>query len=179
MQQPGQNFVFERLENLGITEETGDTDKKVLVQCEQFRTVGLKIGTVGIQIMMASQNHPASDASLDCSALVAEKIDTGGSPHEREDPAQLRFIPAASLGNTRQFASDHRRVLSDPLQRAPHFFRGQDQIDDSSRESGSRHLRIFCRTLALNDRNAALLPYCLKAQSAIGVRAGQDHADRS
>ncbi len=172
MQQPGQNLFFERPEGLWITEETGDIDKNVLMQCEQFRTVGLKIGTVCLQILMALQNHTAIDASLDCSALVAAKIHACGGPQECEDPAQLRFIRVVFRGNARRLAFCQRRVLSDPRQRVPHFFRGQDQVDGSGRESGSRHFGMFCRTLTLNDCNAALISYCLKTQSAIGVRAG-------
>src|SRR5512140_3682834 len=36
VQQPRQNLSFERLENLGIAEETGDVDQDVIIQGRQF-----------------------------------------------------------------------------------------------------------------------------------------------
>ena len=39
----GRILSLSACEGLGITEETGDIDQNIFIQCVQFRTVGLKI----------------------------------------------------------------------------------------------------------------------------------------
>jgi len=165
--------VRERLEGLGVAEESADADQPVPPEGVDLVIVALQMERVVPEPVDPMKSHPPFDATQQRVALVSREVLAAANPDEREDPLHLGGGGLGSFPGAHCRRRDTAGVREQP---GRNFRHRQDEVGRLRVDRAGRHAVELGRLGVLHDRQAGLGADRREADRAVGSRAGEDDA---